>query len=581
MKKFLLFFCVIFSLQTPASAQVDCGNIGFEKGTTLGWETSYGTMSELNQTTVFSSETGGTKGNLHMVTSLSSGNDPKVPVIPMVAPGSSHSLRLGNVVQGGDFSRIRTSYLITPDNTLFQYKFAIVLQNSPSSGRAVHEPFQKPGFAIEILDSDGAVLPCSNYGIQLQGMDAVDGFEAVGDIQYRNWTTGAIDLRNYVGKRITIVVTAHGCTRERHFGYAYFDAQCLKTEIRALSACPDADGLMTLIAPAGFGKYTWSNGATTQIVKVKANLGDQFFVKVEPLASLDESCAFQLDYTIKFQEAAAEIDSVICEGQQVAVGDTAYQTTGHFIRKVRMNGVCDSTVTLHLKVNPIVRHAQTFAVCEGDSIVVGDTTYRTTGIFIKKLLAFTGCDSIVTTNLTVVPLELSVAASDITMVQGDSVQIRALIDPDGPYAYRWEPSTGLSCVSCADPWARPDRSVKYTIFASDPLEACNKSAKVTLTVKPCAVYVPDAFSPNYDGNNDVLIVYGGHCIKMIKKLTIYNRWGEIIFQHENFVGGDRGAAWDGFYHGLMSNPGVYPYKVQAEWASGKLVDYNGVVNLIR
>jgi gliding motility-associated-like protein len=581
MKQFLLCLCLFLILKNTVRAQVDCSNIGFEKGNLQGWSTSHGTMTDDNTKTIYSADITGTTGTLHTITSLTDGNDPKVSSIPMVAPGSTHSIRLGNTSVGGDFARITSDYLVTADNTLFQYKFAVVLQNTGADGRASHEPFQKPGFNIQIFDSKGAVLPCSNYDIQLQGIDAVEGFQVQGDIQYRNWTTGAIDLANYVGKTITIVVTAHGCTRQRHFGYAYFDAQCLKTEIKPQSACPDADGLMTLIAPDGFGKYTWSNGATTQTTRVPARRGDKYQVKLVPLASLDESCALQLEYTLKYQEAFSTMDSTICEGSQVVVGDTAYKTTGTFVRKVTATSVCDSTVTLHLKVNPIVRYTQTLSICEGDSVSVGDTTYTTTGVYIKKLVAFTKCDSIVTTKLTVVPLDLTVGAEVVSIVQGDSVRISAIIDPKGQYNYRWEPATSLSCVNCAEPWSKPERSVKYTIYASDLAKACNKNARVNVIVKPCGVYVPEAFSPNQDGNNEVLLVYATHCIKRIQKMTIYNRWGEVVYQRQDFSASDQSGGWDGMYHGLLSAPGVYPYKIQAEMTTGKVAVYNGVVSLIR
>lgn len=581
MKQFYLLLCLILVLKNASFAQVDCDNIGFEKGSLLGWTQSYGTLTDNNQETVYGPEMSGTTGTLHYVTSVSNGNDPNIPSIPMVAPGSTHSLRLGNTVQGGDYSKIKTEYTVSADKTLFQYKFAIVLQNSPDVGRTPHEPFQKPGFNIEIFDSNGSVLPCSNYGIQLQGSATVAGFQAAGDLQYRNWTTGAIDLGNYVGKKITIVVTAHGCTKQRHYGYAYFDAQCSKMEVKPESICPGSDGLMTLMAPEGFGTYRWSNGQTSQKIKVAPKPGDKYSVKVVPPASLDSTCALQLDYTLKFQKMVAALDSTICEGEHVAVGDTTYKTTGTFVRRVSFSPVCDSTVTLKLKVNPIVRYPQTLYICVGDSVTVGDTTYRTTGVYVKTLTAATGCDSVVTTNLTVVPLDLTVAHDQIFIVQGDSTQISALVDPKGTYSYRWEPSTALSCVNCAEPWTKPDRSMIYTVFASDPNKACYKSERVTITVKPCGVYVPDAFSPNQDGKNELLVVYGGHCIKTVRKMAVYNRWGQVVYVRENFAASDQKSGWDGTYRGVVSEPGVYPYKIQVELATGKMADFSGMVTLIR
>jgi gliding motility-associated-like protein len=582
MKKLYAVFFFLLAMSVTASAQVDCSNIGFEKGTTLGWVSTHGTMTDDNQKTIFSSEIAGPGvANLQVITSLSDNNDPKVPSISMVAPGSTHSIRLGNTVMGGDYSRIKTSYLVPSDNTLFQYKFAVVLQNTTENGRASHAPFQKPGFTLEIYDSNGDPLPCGAYEIQLQGADAVEGFQAVGDIQYRNWTTGAIDLRAYVGKTITIVATAHGCTKERHFGYAYFDAQCVKMELKQQSSCPDENGMITLIAPEGFGKYSWSDGQTGQIIKVKADLGAKYHVKILPVASLDASCELQLDYTLKYQKASAVIDSTICEGQEVAVGDTVYKTTGNYVRVITFSNVCDSTVYLNLKVNPIVRFKQVLAICEGDSVAVGDTLYRTTGIFVKILTAKTGCDSIVTTDLKVNKLELSLRSDLYALVKGDSAQLVTLVEPKGQYTFRWNPPTALSCADCPAPWSKPGQSMRYDVFVTDPDQACKKKARVTVLVKPCEVYVPDAFSPNADGRNEVLLVYAGNCIRRILKMVIYNRWGEVVYQRENFLASDQAGGWNGMYHGLLSAPGAYPYKIQAEFANGIIQDSKGMIQLLR
>ena len=252
-------------------------------GNTNGWVSTYGTVADRDQKTIYTGETSGTQNNEHYVTSISDGNNPKVSSIPMVAPGSSHSIRIGNVTEGNHFSRIRSDYSVTADNTLFQYKFAVVLQNTTGTGGANHEPYEKRGLNILIFDINGKELPCSSYDIQLHGGNTVDGFQSFGDIQYRNWTTGAIDLLSFVGKTITIVVTAHGCTRRRHFGYAYFDAECFKSEIKAASACPDLDGYLNLLSPDGFQSYKWNNGEITQNIRVNANLGDQYNVQLTPL----------------------------------------------------------------------------------------------------------------------------------------------------------------------------------------------------------------------------------------------------------------------------------------------------------
>ncbi len=248
------------------SQQVDCANIGFETGTTMGWILSNGAVDTTGKKLIYKNETPGTVASRHLITNLSDGFDPKITndKIPMVAPGSKHSIRLGTNFSrgGGTFDRIKTSFVVTPDNTLFQYQFAVVLQNDNT-----HLDYQKSGFSIEITDSNNQALSCNFFGVQLQRGGTSQGFKTQGDIEYKNWTTGAIDLRNYIGKTINIEVTAHGCTGREHYGYAYFDAQCLKTEIKIASLCPDEDGYMTVIAPEGFGSYLWNNGANTSRIR--------------------------------------------------------------------------------------------------------------------------------------------------------------------------------------------------------------------------------------------------------------------------------------------------------------------------
>ncbi|KAA6438552.1 gliding motility-associated C-terminal domain-containing protein [Dyadobacter flavalbus] len=580
--KLLLHFLFCLWLGTAlVFGQVNCDNIGFEQGNLTGWITSYGTVTDLNQKTIYQNEVNGTQNNEHFVTSLSDGNDPKVPAVPMVAPGSTHSIRIGNVTEGSHFSRIRSSYLVTEVNTLFQYKFAVILQNTTENGgAATHEPYQKPGFNILIYDSNGAELSCSNYDIQLQGSNTVDGFSTSEDIQYRNWTTGAIDLRNYVGKSLTIVVTAHGCTRRRHFGYAYFDAECLKSEIQAATSCPDENGNLTLMAPTGFAKYTWSNGQTGQNISVKANLGDTYHVSLIPLGSLNESCALNLDYTINFKQSSASISRTICEGGQVAVGDTVYKTSGTFVRNVSKSNVCDSTVTLTLTVNKAVKYTQNIRICEGDSIIVGDTAYADTGTYIKNIPQSTGCDSIVTTNLEVIKIGLSVDPI-LSIIQGDSVQIKTLLEPSGNYTFVWSPPANLSCTDCPQPWSSPDASTVYNVSIGSEDQTCHVNASVKVLVKPCGISIPDAFSPNQDQVNEVFYVFGDACVRRIKEMIIYNRWGEVVFRNSNFNASDPAQGWNGTYHGKFTPSGVYPYKIKVELNSGNLRDYTGAVNLLK
>ena len=125
----------------------------------------------------------------------------------------------------------------------------------------------------------------------------------------------------------------------------------------------------------------------------------------------------------------------------------------------------------------------------------------------------------------------------------------------GGYSYKWTPEESVQSPASQQTLAKPLETTLYYFFVSDGI--CTKHDSVLVKVFPfvCddpSIFVPNAFSPNGDGNNDVLIVRG----KMIKEMTfrIFDRWGELIFEtHE------RGAGWDGTFKGKKMDPDVYDY----------------------
>ena len=133
---------------------------------------------------------------------------------------------------------------------------------------------------------------------------------------------------------------------------------------------------------------------------------------------------------------------------------------------------------------------------------------------------------------------------------------RSWLSAEGGDSYSWWPSDGLSCVDCAEPEVFITESITYCVEAN--LGGCVDTACVNVEVefKPeveCGeVYVPNAFSPNGDNNNDVLYVYGD-CITELK-FEIFNRWGESVFVTETV-----GAGWDGAFRGKNLNTGVFTY----------------------
>jgi len=87
--------------------------------------------------------------------------------------------------------------------------------------------------------------------------------------------------------------------------------------------------------------------------------------------------------------------------------------------------------------------------------------------------------------------------------------------------------------------------------------------------------VPNAFSPNGDGNNDIIYAKGWGLKKLIA-FKIFNRYGELVFESNDF---DKG--WDGNYKGKPQNMETYVYTVEAETYSGKVLSRKGNISLLR
>ena len=111
----------------------------------------------------------------------------------------------------------------------------------------------------------------------------------------------------------------------------------------------------------------------------------------------------------------------VCAGGSVTVGGNTYTTSGTYVDILTAVSGCDSTVTTNLTVNPAIASSQSPVVCAGGSVTVGGNTYTTSGTYVDVFIAINGCDSTVTTNLTVNP---AIASSQtLTVCAGGSVTV--------------------------------------------------------------------------------------------------------------------------------------------------------------
>jgi gliding motility-associated-like protein len=182
-----------------------------------------------------------------------------------------------------------------------------------------------------------------------------------------------------------------------------------------------------------------------------------------------------------------------------------------------------------------------------------------------------GCTASTQVAVSITPASgASLIANDTLLESGDSVNLQVL----GANSYLWSPATGLSCSNCPSVNASPLTSTIYQVTGNDS-SGCNYLLKVRLDVeiKLNEIFVPDAFSPNNDGNNDKLFVRGS-----IKDFTfsVFNRWGEVVFRTQN-----QSTGWDGSFKGKDLDAGVFVYYLTVVDAAGNTINKKGNITLVK
>ncbi|HEX5168147.1 MAG TPA: gliding motility-associated C-terminal domain-containing protein [Cyclobacteriaceae bacterium] len=178
-----------------------------------------------------------------------------------------------------------------------------------------------------------------------------------------------------------------------------------------------------------------------------------------------------------------------------------------------------------------------------------------------------GCHVQRETTLIISQPELSLPIETYQILKGESVQLTA----SGGDTYSWDPPTGLNDSSTANPTATPLVTTEYQVTAYDSI-GCSSKEKVLVIVEETA-FIPNLFTPNEDGKNDVLRIYGLSQAESFS-LSIYNREGSLVYNTTN-VQDASSNGWNGTVKGVLQPAGVYHWKVHGEYASGKRILLNG------
>lgn len=208
-------------------------------------------------------------------------------------------------------------------------------------------------------------------------------------------------------------------------------------------------------------------------------------------------------------------------------------------------------------------------------------TYSVAGSFVATAIATnsSGCKDTTRQTIIVNPIPVVTMPGQITIQSGFPVTIPATYSPN-TVSWIWSPSAGLSCANCPTPDAVPKFNTTYQVYFTDD-NNCSNTGKIQIIVicKDGNLFIPNTFSPNGDGSNDVFYPRGKG-LERVKMLRIFNRWGEVVFEKRDFPVNDASAGWNGSYKGQKPKADVYVYQAEVFCDNGDIIRLNGNIALI-
>ena len=286
---------------------------------------------------------------------------------------------------------------------------------------------------------------------------------------------------------------------------------------------------------------------------------------------------------------------------------TANQPVTYFVTG-KSNG-CSASDSIKVRVQPkelLTAQPASFEVCEGSSInlnVTGtdnyswlpDNTLSSTTIknpvanpIMNTIYTAIGKDSnncfsdTARINVTVHPKPtVNITDSAAEILSGSTYTILASSGNDGIINLEWTPALGLSCFSCLQPTTTVNNTITYTLTATNAF-GCTASDSIIL-VALCnkqSIYIPNTFSPNNDGINDVFYPRANGSL-LVKSFIIFNRWGQVVFERRNVYANGSANGWDGKYKNILQKPDVYVYIMELQCANDETFIQRGNITLIR
>jgi len=222
-----------------------------------------------------------------------------------------------------------------------------------------------------------------------------------------------------------------------------------------------------------------------------------------------------------------------------------------------------------------------YSINDGAYVSWSDFSQLSAGNYTLSIQDIEGCElDTFFTLLDPSPLYIDLG-EDVLIQLGEEAILDPWVPGDPFFNFVWGENPFLACDSCYVQTVKPHRTSSFSIRIEDESGCVAEDQKTIFVEEGNLIFVPTAFSPDGDGANDFLEIFSSIAVEEIESFLIFDRWGEVVHERNNFMPGDPGNGWDGRLNGKPMNPAVFVYVAKVKLVNGANKIFKGSITLMR
>ncbi|MEI2694697.1 MAG: FG-GAP-like repeat-containing protein [Saprospiraceae bacterium] len=421
-----------------------------------------------------------------------------------------------------------------------------------------------------------------------------------GTYQYKTLNTAGCDstatLQLSINKSTNSITNNTSCDRYVWNGNTYTQSGIYQFQTLNATGCDSLASLNLIINQSDTMDL---NQTACDTFSWNGNTYDKSgYYPYQSINSLGCDSVINLNLTIN-KSTKADLALSVCDS--INFLGTILETNGIYPFKIQNSEGCDSVINLSLNIRS-ENYSNTVTRCDSFTWNLTSLSYNQSGMYLQKYVNSYGCDSTYLLDLTInksyEELQLAQACKEYVWKVNNN-----LLNQSGEYRYPLKSNAGCDSILILNlgiyqdfektdtvitdsVYTWPINQTTYTksgiyreVFSSHA--ACDSIRTLVLIIKKTrGIYYPNVIRPG--GPNGWFTIFdNGSTIEQINSLSIYDRWGDLIWQKHGFAANTTALGWDGSSKGKSVLPGVYVWHAQLALRDGSITTEKGDVTVLR